>query len=402
MGKPIGQSRNEFGGFFERAEHMLEIAPDALAPGILPDKIGFHRRIEHEPLGVVLDIAAWNYPLLIAVNVVIPALLAGNSVLLKHSARTPLCGIHFERAFGQQTAGLVQNLILTHDQTLALIRNGGVDHVVFTGSVPGGKAIHRAVAERFIDAGLELGGKDPAYIAEDADLDFTVPNVVDGACYNAGQSCCAVERVYVHRNVYEAFIERAEAIMRRYRLGDPLDEGTTMGPLASSQAPDFLDRQVADAVATGRTGYSGWPAIVGYDGEFLSAHLVDRSAQRRGDHAGGELRSSSARSDGGKRPGGPRSDERFALWPDGFDLDSRPGAGRMVCRAVEGRNRLPESMRLSRSSFAVVRVRRQRKGVEPFHVRVLSFDPPQEHPFQDRYLIIHNRSRNTQGRYKWL
>jgi len=251
MGKPINQSRNEFGGFFERAEHMLDIASDTLAPEILPDKIGFHRRIEHEPLGVVLDIAAWNYPLLIAVNVVIPALLAGNSVLLKHSARTPLCGLHFEKAFGQQTPGLVQNLILTHDHTLAMIRDGGVDHVVFTGSVPGGRAIHRAVAERFIDVGLELGGKDPAYIAEDADLEFTVPNVVDGACYNAGQSCCAVERVYVHRNCYEAFIERSDTIMRQYRLEDPLDEETTMGPLASAQAPDYLDRQVADAERRG-------------------------------------------------------------------------------------------------------------------------------------------------------
>ena len=251
MGKPINQSRNEFGGFFERAEHMLAIAPDALSAEILPGKVGFHRRIEHEPLGIVLDIAAWNYPLLIAVNVVIPALLAGNSVLLKHSARTPLCGLHFEKAFGQQTPGLVQNLILTHDQTLAMIHNGGVDHVVFTGSVPGGRAIHRAVAERFIDVGLELGGKDPAYVAEDADLEFTVPNVVDGACYNAGQSCCAVERVYVHRNCYEDFIERSETIMRQYRLGDPLDEETTMGPLASAQAPDYLDHQVADAEQRG-------------------------------------------------------------------------------------------------------------------------------------------------------
>ena len=274
MGKPITQSRNEFGGFYERAQHMLEIASDALAPGILPDKIGFHRRIEHEPLGVVLDIAAWNYPLLIAVNVVIPALLAGNSVLLKHSARTPLCGVLFEKAFGQQTAGLVQNLILTHDQALALVRIGGVDHVVFTGSVPGGKAIHRAVAERFIDVGLELGGKDPAYIAEDADLDFTVPNVVDGACYNAGQSCCAVERVYVHRNVYQAFIERAEAIMRRYQMGDPLDEGTTMGPLASSHAPDFLDRQVADAVQRGAQVILGGRRSTDTTGNFYPPTLL--------------------------------------------------------------------------------------------------------------------------------
>ena len=274
MGKPIVQSHNEFGGFFERAEHMLDIALEALSPDILPAKSGFHRRIEHEPLGVVLDIAAWNYPLLIAVNVVIPALLAGNTVLLKHSAKTPLCGVHFEKAFGLQTPGLVQNLILNHKQTLDMIREGGVDHVVFTGSVPGGRAIYRAVAERFIDVGLELGGKDPAYIAEDADLEFTVPNVVDGACYNAGQSCCAVERVYVHRNLYENFIERAKVVMRRYCLGDPLAEETTLGPLASPSAPEYLDRQVDDAKQRGAELILGGKQSKNKTGNFYPPTLL--------------------------------------------------------------------------------------------------------------------------------
>ena len=255
MGKPIAEARGEVDGMLERAEHMLAISADCLAPDILPEKSGFHRRIEHEPLGVVLDLAAWNYPLLIAVNVVVPALLAGNVVLLKHSAKTPLCGEHFAAAFPHVT-----NLILSHEQTGALIRGGlggshgrSIDHVAFTGSVEGGRCVlqHAAHADAFLDTGLELGGKDPAYVAEDADLDFVVPNVVEGACYNAGQSCCAVERVYVHHSLRDDFLACAQTILQAYRLGDPLDESTTMGPLASSNALSFLAEQVEDAVARG-------------------------------------------------------------------------------------------------------------------------------------------------------
>ena len=251
MGKPITQSHNEFGGFFERANTMLDIAPQALASDVLPPLEGFYRRIDREPLGVVLDIAAWNYPLLIAVNVVVPALAAGNSVLIKHSAKTPLCGVHFEKAFGRHLPGLVQNLILSHEQTLKIIRAGDLDHVVFTGSVPGGKQIYRSVAQRFVTAGLELGGKDPAYVAADADLAFAIPNIVDGGCYNAGQSCCAIERVYVHRNHYETFIDQASDVMSAYRLGDPLDAAVTMGPLASSAAMNLLDAQITAARSAG-------------------------------------------------------------------------------------------------------------------------------------------------------
>ena len=250
MGKPITQSHNEFGGFFERANAMLEMAPQALASDVLPPLKGFYRRIDREPLGVVMDIAAWNYPLLIAVNVVVPALAAGNSVLVKHSAKTPLCGVHFEKAFGRHIPGLVQNLILTHKQTLKILRTADLDHVVFTGSVPGGREIYRSVAERFATAGLELGGKDPAYVARDADLAFAVANIVDGGCYNAGQSCCAIERVYVHREHYAAFVDQARQVMSTYRLGDPLDKTVTMGPLATPATMDLLDAQVSAA----RTG----------------------------------------------------------------------------------------------------------------------------------------------------
>jgi acyl-CoA reductase-like NAD-dependent aldehyde dehydrogenase len=273
MGKPITESHNEIAGLFERAGHMLSIADTILAPEILPVKDQLYRCIEREPLGVVLDIAAWNYPLLIAVNVVVPALVAGNSVLLKHSAKTPLCGEHFQAAF-DQVPGLVTHLVLTHDQTLDLIRDARIDHVVFTGSVPGGRHVHQAAAGRFIDVGLELGGKDPAYVADDADLAFTVPHVVEGALYNAGQSCCAVERVYVHRRVYDAFLEHAVDAMVHFQPGDPMDRRTTLGPLADRAALDFLDGQVRDALRRGARLMVGGRRLEGATGNFYLPTLL--------------------------------------------------------------------------------------------------------------------------------
>ena len=276
MGKPIREARREVQTFFERAEHMLAIAPETLAPEVLPEKDGLHRRIEHAPLGLVLDIAAWNYPLLIPVNVVVPALLAGNAVLLKHSARTPLCGERFARAFADPDfPGLMASLDIDHDQTAALVADPrAVDYVAFTGSVAGGQAVYRQAARRVLDVGLELGGNDPAYVAADADLAFTVENVVDGACYNAGQSCCAVERVYVHRRVYDEFVDRARTALQGYRLGDPLDEGTTMGPLASRSALDTLERQVDDAVRRGARLLLGGARLPDTRGNFFPPTLL--------------------------------------------------------------------------------------------------------------------------------
>jgi acyl-CoA reductase-like NAD-dependent aldehyde dehydrogenase len=221
-----------------------------------------------------LDIAAWNYPLLTAVNAVAPALLAGNAVLLKHSTKTPLCGAHFEKAFNHSLQGLVSNLILSHEQTLAMIQDPRVDHVVFTGSVNGGRQVYQAVSSRFIDVGLELGGKDPAYVAEDADLAFTVPNVVDGACYNAGQSCCAIERVYVHQKHYELFLEQARTIMESYRLGDPMDNSTTLGPVVSRLALERLDHQIADAKQRGAQIILGGKRLDNTKGNFFLPTII--------------------------------------------------------------------------------------------------------------------------------
>ncbi|MGE3172009.1 MAG: aldehyde dehydrogenase family protein [Planctomycetota bacterium] len=271
MGKPLAQAQGEVDGLCLRAEHMLAIAEQALGADELPRDGGFTRRIEHEPLGVVLDIAAWNYPLLIAVNVVVPALLAGNVVILKHSARTPLCGEHFAKAFPHTAA-----VVLDHARTAALIGSGAIDHVAFTGSVQGGRHVLQQVASapRFLDTGLELGGKDPAYVAPDADLEFTVANVVDGAIYNAGQSCCGIERVYVHEAVHREFLERAAAVLAAVRMGDPMEAGTTQGPMASPDAPAFLAGQVDDAVRRGARLLRGG-AVAGDRGQFFQPTLLD-------------------------------------------------------------------------------------------------------------------------------
>lgn len=253
MGKPLQQARNEVNGLIERATYMASIAESALADEILPDKPGFQRYIRHEPLGVIFDIAAWNYPLLIAVNVVVPAVLTGNAVLIKHSSKTPLCAQAFEDAFRKAGApeNLVQAVIADHATTEAIVQHPGVDHVAFTGSVQGGREVNRSAADRFIDVGLELGGKDPAYVCADADFHWAVDNCVDGAFYNAGQSCCAVERIYVERSIYDAFVEAFVAKTREYVLGDPMEAATSIGPLASRTAPAFLKAQVQAAVQSG-------------------------------------------------------------------------------------------------------------------------------------------------------
>jgi acyl-CoA reductase-like NAD-dependent aldehyde dehydrogenase len=252
MGKPIRESRGEVKTCLARAHAMLEIAPQALKEDVLPPLPGIERRILHEPLGVVMNLIAWNYPLLIPVNVVIPALVAGNTVLIKASERTPLVGGRFEEAFADLESGkLVRSAVLTYEHTAEWIGDERIDAVAFTGSVAGGRAVQKAARERFVGVGLELGGKDPAYVAEDADLEFTVPNVVEGACYNAGQSCCAVERVYVHRSRYEEFLERAEAALASWTPGDPALDDTTLGPMASSGSLDFLEAHVEGACRAG-------------------------------------------------------------------------------------------------------------------------------------------------------
>lgn len=288
MGKPIHQSENELKGFFERAEYLLDAAEDVLAPELLPQKPGFIRRIEHVPLGVVLIIAPWNYPLLTAVNGVAAALLAGNAVILKHSSLTPAVGEHFAKAFGSMGPidDVLQAVAAGHADLGKVMENCDIDHVVFTGSVEGGLSVQRnlanrsGVANRFIDCGLELGGKDGAYVAADADLEKAAADLVDGAMYNAGQSCCGIERVYVHKDRYRDFLDRCAELAAAYELGDPRHHATTMGPLATAKSAEGMLAQVEAARAKGAMVVSGGRARKVGKGTFFEPTLITNADHR--------------------------------------------------------------------------------------------------------------------------
>lgn len=253
MGRPVRYGAGELRGLEERARHMIAIAPEALADIEPGEKPGFHRFIRREPLGTVFVIAPWNYPYLTAVNSIIPALMAGNAVILKHASQTLLVGERFQAAFEQAglPSGLFRNLLLDHDQSARVISSGRVQQVNFTGSVAGGQAMEHAAAGHFLGLGLELGGKDPAYVRHDADLAFAVENLVDGSFFNSGQSCCGIERIYVDSGVYPEFVERFAAMTRGYVLGNPLEEATTLGPLVKASSADFVRGQIAGAIAGG-------------------------------------------------------------------------------------------------------------------------------------------------------
>ena len=254
MGRPVRFGAKEIrGGFQERARHMISIAADRLADIEVDAPEGFRKFIRRDPLGSVLVVAPWNYPYLCVVNSVVPALLAGNSVVLKHAAQTLLCGERLAAAFA--TAGLpegvFQNVAATHDDVATMIADPRIDFVVFTGSVGGGHAIQRAAGERFIGTGLELGGKDPSYVRPDCDLAYTIAENVDGSFFNSGQSCCAIERIYVHADIYDEFVDGFVEATRGYRLGDPLDSETTIGPMVTAAAADAARQHVAGAIAQG-------------------------------------------------------------------------------------------------------------------------------------------------------
>ena len=253
MGRPIAQTPGELDGMEERARHMIAIATAALGDIAADEKDGFERLIRREPLGVVFVLAPWNYPYLTSINSLIPAVMAGNSVVIKHSSQTPLCAERYAEAFAVAglPADVFQYLHTGHDEVARIIATAPVDYVAFTGSVDGGHAVQQALSSRFIGAGLELGGKDPAYVREDADLGFAVENIVDGAFFNSGQSCCGIERVYVHESVFDEFVEGAVELAGNYRLGDPTDPNTNLGPLVRISAADFVRRQVAEAIEAG-------------------------------------------------------------------------------------------------------------------------------------------------------
>lgn len=253
MGRPIRYSPGELRGFEERGRAMLANAAEALAPIELPDKPNFRRRITREPLGVVLVLAPWNYPWLTSVNGVIPALIAGNTVILKMASQTPLVAERYQEAADAAglPPGVFQHVHMSHDRVSEAVGDARVGHVLFTGSVGGGRAVHRAAADRFIACGLELGGKDPAYVRADANLDFAVENLVDGSFFNSGQSCCGIERIYVHHTVYDRFVDAFVAQTKQYVLGDPTDPETTLGPVARAADAGAIQSHIDAAVAAG-------------------------------------------------------------------------------------------------------------------------------------------------------
>jgi acyl-CoA reductase-like NAD-dependent aldehyde dehydrogenase len=248
MGRPVRYG-GEKGSVEERTRAMVSLAEEALAPYVPPEKAGFRRYIAREPVGVVLVVAPWNYPYLTAVNTIVPGLLAGNAIMLKHAAQTLLVGERFAEAFKRAglPKGLFQNLVLSHEQTAKLIGSGKVDHVAFTGSVAGGKAVEQAVAGSFASLGLELGGKDPAYVRADAKLDHAIENLVDGSFFNSGQSCCGIESIYVDAKLYDDFVDGFAELTRKYVVGNPLDQATTLGPMVKGSAADMVRGQIEEA-----------------------------------------------------------------------------------------------------------------------------------------------------------
>jgi acyl-CoA reductase-like NAD-dependent aldehyde dehydrogenase len=255
MGRPIRYGAGEVRGFEERARTMIAFAPEMLGDIDVGPKEGFKRFIRREPLGLVLNLPAWNFPYMTALNAVLPAILAGNSVVMKHSSQTALTAEHFADCFKKANLpkDVFQVLHMSHEATEKAIRSGLVDQVGFTGSTAGGRTIMAAVAgaPNFPATCLELGGKDPAYVRPDANLAFAIENIVDGGYFNSGQSCCAVERIYVHEAVYDTFVEGAVATVSAYRLGNPTDPETTLGPLVRGKAADVVRAQVAEAVRQG-------------------------------------------------------------------------------------------------------------------------------------------------------
>ena len=256
MGRPVRYG-GELGSLADRVTTMAALAETALAPIVPEPKDGFTRYIRRDPLGLILVVAPWNYPYLTAVNTIVPGLIAGNAVMLKAASQTILTGERFQQAFDKAglPKGLFQNLVLSHQDTARLLGAGAVDHVTFTGSVEGGRAIERAAAGTFTSVALELGGKDPAYVRADAKLDHAVENLVDGAFFNSGQSCCGIERIYVDAKIYDQFVEGFVELTRKYTLDDPLDEATTLGPMAATRFANLVRGHTAEATSKGATAH---------------------------------------------------------------------------------------------------------------------------------------------------
>ena len=253
IGRPITQCGNELRGFEERSRHMVEIAKESLQNIPARKNDEFDNYIYKSPLGVIFVMAPWNYPIITATNTIVPALLAGNTLLLKHSSQTPMCAELLSKAFENTglPEGVFQFVHTNHEACEKIISDPRISHVVFTGSVRGGQEIKKYIGTRFINVGLELGGKDPAYVRSDADVNHAVENLVDGALFNSGQSCCGIERIYVDQSIYNKFIEGFKSITENYKLGDPSKDDTNLGPVVRQSAAQFIRKQISEAEKQG-------------------------------------------------------------------------------------------------------------------------------------------------------
>ena len=253
IGRPISQCGNELRGFEERSRHMVDIAKTSLENIPARKNDEFDNYIYKSPLGVIFVMAPWNYPVITATNTIVPALLSGNTLVLKHSSQTPRCAELINQAFEGTglPKGVFQFVHTNHEACEKIISDPRVAHVVFTGSVRGGQEVKKYIGTRFINVGLELGGKDPAYVKSDADVNHAVENLVDGALFNSGQSCCGIERIYVDQSIYQDFIDGFKAITEQYRLGDPSLEDTNLGPVVRMSAANFIRAQMSEAEKQG-------------------------------------------------------------------------------------------------------------------------------------------------------
>ena len=276
MGRPT-RFGGEFGGVNDRTNYMSDIAAETLAHHVIEDSDKFRRYLARDPLGVVFIVAPWNYPYLTTINTLAPALIAGNTVILKHASQTMLVGERLAEAFHAAgvPADVFQNVVLDHATTEHLIATRAFNFVNFTGSVGGGQAMERAAAGTFTPLGLELGGKDPGYVRADANLDAAVDTLMDGAMYNAGQCCCGIERIYVHESLFDAFVEKAVAWVKALKLGNPFDPESTLGPMANKRFAAVVRSQIADAVAAGATPLID-PALFPADdgGAYLAPQIM--------------------------------------------------------------------------------------------------------------------------------
>jgi len=253
IGRPISQCPGEMNGFNERAKYMIEKSEEALGSIVSRKDNEFDNFICKDPLGTVFVIAPWNYPYNTSVNSIVPGLLAGNCIILKHSSQTPLCAEQLNKAIEEANLpeGVFQFLHLDHSSTSKIISDYRIDHVLFTGSVSGGKEVKKAIGQRFINAGLELGGKDPAYVRKDCNLNHAIENLADGAFFNSGQSCCGIERIYVDKEIYNDFTDGIKSFTEKYVLGNPLEKKTNLGPVVKLSAAKFIRNHIKDAISKG-------------------------------------------------------------------------------------------------------------------------------------------------------